>query len=166
MAVFAHDPYVSRSVLNAYDARPVDLFDLAAHSDIVAVAAKVSPETRGLISASVLRTMQPTAYFVNIARAAIVDYDALIDILKAGAKSPALRWTSIQSSHFRLTRRSGRSTTWFCHPTWREPAQTSCATTRARSSMIYFVSSAKNGRSTLRILRCSTPNSARSPPSD
>ena len=85
MAVLAHDPYVSRSVLNAYDARPVDLFDLAAHSDIVAVAAKVSPETRGLISASVLRTMQPTAYFVNIARAATVDYDALIDILKAGA---------------------------------------------------------------------------------
>ena len=31
-----------------------------------------------------LRTMQPTAYLVNISRAAIVDYDALFDILKAG----------------------------------------------------------------------------------
>jgi D-3-phosphoglycerate dehydrogenase len=38
----------------------------------------------GIVS-SVLRAMQPTAYFVNIARAAIVDYDALLDVMKAGA---------------------------------------------------------------------------------
>jgi D-3-phosphoglycerate dehydrogenase len=84
MTVLVYDPYVSHSDLDAYDAQPVDLLDLAARSDIVAVAAKVSPETRGLISASVLRTMQPTAHLVNISRAAIVDYDALFDILKAG----------------------------------------------------------------------------------
>jgi D-3-phosphoglycerate dehydrogenase len=84
MTVLVYDPYVSHSDLDAYNAQPVDLLDLAARSDIVAVAAKVSPETRGLISASVLRTMQPTAYLVNIARAAILDYDALFDILKAG----------------------------------------------------------------------------------
>jgi D-3-phosphoglycerate dehydrogenase / 2-oxoglutarate reductase len=85
MTVLVHDPYVSKSILDAYDAQPVDLPDLAARSDIMAVAAKVTPESRGLISAAVLRAMRPTAYFVNIARAAIVDYDALLDILKAGA---------------------------------------------------------------------------------
>jgi D-3-phosphoglycerate dehydrogenase len=85
MTVLVHDPYVSQAVLDAYDAQPVELLDLAARSDIVAVAAKVTPKTRGLISASVLRAMQPTAYFVNIACAAIVDYDALLDVLKSGA---------------------------------------------------------------------------------
>jgi len=49
------------------------------------VAAKVPPETRGLVSADVLRAMRPDAYFINTARAAIVDYDALIDSLKTGA---------------------------------------------------------------------------------
>jgi D-3-phosphoglycerate dehydrogenase / 2-oxoglutarate reductase len=63
MTTLAYDPYVSQSTLDAYDAQRVELLDLAARSDIVAVAAKVSPETRGLISASVLRVMQPTAYF-------------------------------------------------------------------------------------------------------
>lgn len=85
MTILACDPYVSQTVLDAYDAQRVDLLDLAARSDIVAVAAKVSPETRGLISAPVLRAMQPTAYFVNTARAAIVDYEALLDSLRAGA---------------------------------------------------------------------------------
>ena len=85
MTVLVHDPYVSHAVLDAYDAQPLALLDLAARSDIVAVAAKVTPKTRGLISAPVLRAMQPTAYFVNIARAAIVDYDALLDVLKSGA---------------------------------------------------------------------------------
>jgi D-3-phosphoglycerate dehydrogenase len=85
MTILAYDQYVSQTVLDAYDAQRVDLLDLAARSDIVAVAAKVSQETRGLISASVLRAMQPTAYFVNTARAAIVDYEALLDSLRAGA---------------------------------------------------------------------------------
>jgi D-3-phosphoglycerate dehydrogenase len=49
------------------------------------VAAKVPPETRGLVSADMLRAMRPDAYFINTARAAIVDYDALIDSLKTGA---------------------------------------------------------------------------------
>jgi D-3-phosphoglycerate dehydrogenase / 2-oxoglutarate reductase len=84
MTILAHDPYVSQSILDASDAQSADLLDLAARSDIVVVPAKVTPKTRGLISASVLRAMQPTAYFVTIARAAVVDYDALVDILKAG----------------------------------------------------------------------------------
>jgi hypothetical protein len=53
----------------------------------VVVAAKLSPETRGRISALVLRAMQPTAYFVNIARAAIVDYRS------GRCYRPRLRWS-------------------------------------------------------------------------
>jgi D-3-phosphoglycerate dehydrogenase / 2-oxoglutarate reductase len=85
MIILAHDPYVSQPVLDAHGTQPVDLVDLAARSDVLVVAAKVTPETRGLISASVLRAMQPTAYFVKIARTALVDYEALLDLLRAGA---------------------------------------------------------------------------------
>ena len=46
MTVLVYDPYVSHSDLDAYDAQPVDLLDLAARSDIVAVAAKVSRDPR------------------------------------------------------------------------------------------------------------------------
>jgi hypothetical protein len=50
------------------------LLDLAAHSDIVVVAAKLSSDARETDLGLVLRAVQPTAYFVTIARAAIVDY--------------------------------------------------------------------------------------------
>ena len=47
------------------------------------MAAKVTSESTGLFSAKYFDLMKPTAYFINTARAALVDYEALLKVLKA-----------------------------------------------------------------------------------
>lgn len=51
--------------------------------DAILIAAGLGPETRGLIDASRLSLMKPTALLINIGRAAIVDEEALYDALRA-----------------------------------------------------------------------------------
>jgi phosphoglycerate dehydrogenase-like enzyme len=50
-------------------------------SDYVAVSMPASPETIGWIGAAQLRLMKPSAYLINVARAEIVDEDALYQAL-------------------------------------------------------------------------------------
>lgn len=45
----------------------------------------LSERTRGLLGAKELGLMRPGAYLVNTSRAAIVDQDALLDVLRRGA---------------------------------------------------------------------------------
>ncbi|WP_338677779.1 D-2-hydroxyacid dehydrogenase family protein [Streptomyces sp. SCSIO 30461] len=54
-------------------------------SDFVSVHLALSDRTRGLVGASELSLMRPGSYLVNTSRAAIVDQDALIAALRAGA---------------------------------------------------------------------------------
>jgi phosphoglycerate dehydrogenase-like enzyme len=58
---------------------------LLGRSDVVTIHLRLSPRTRGLIGASELRRMKPTAYLVNTSRGPIVDERALIDVLRTGA---------------------------------------------------------------------------------
>lgn len=53
-------------------------------ADFVVVTAPLTVETRGLLSRARLDAMKPTAGVVNMARAALVDYDALVAHLEAG----------------------------------------------------------------------------------
>lgn len=82
MQVMVYDPYVGPAVLSRLAVQAVNLETLAQTADFVVMAAKVTPETEGLFSAALIRSMKPTAYFINTARAALVDYDALYDALK------------------------------------------------------------------------------------
>jgi len=50
---------------------------VAEQADIISVHLALSPETRGLVGADVLGRLRPGAFFVNTARAEVVDYDAL-----------------------------------------------------------------------------------------
>ncbi|MDG9684156.1 D-2-hydroxyacid dehydrogenase family protein [Streptomyces sp. DH18] len=59
--------------------------DLLASSDFVSVHLALGDRTRGLIGAAELALMRPSAYLVNTSRAAIVDTDALLAALRAGA---------------------------------------------------------------------------------
>jgi phosphoglycerate dehydrogenase-like enzyme len=63
---------------------PARLAELLARSDVVVMAAPLTPETRGMIGAAELRAMKPTAYFVNVGRGATVDEAALAEALRAG----------------------------------------------------------------------------------
>ena len=51
--------------------------DVAARADVLSVHLALTPETRGLVDASVLDRLKPGSYFVNTARGDVVDYAAL-----------------------------------------------------------------------------------------
>ena len=53
-------------------------------SDVLTLHCPDTPENRHLISAERIRSMKPGAYFLNLARAALVDDDALYAALAEG----------------------------------------------------------------------------------
>ena len=63
----------------------VDKETLFKEADIVSVHLVLSDRSRGLVGASELALMKPTAYLVNISRGPIVDEKALIDVLERKA---------------------------------------------------------------------------------
>ena len=65
------------------------LVTLLASSDVVSVHLKLSDESRGLLGKDQLRMMKPGSVLVNTARGAIVDEDALVDVLRNGPLSAA-----------------------------------------------------------------------------
>jgi D-3-phosphoglycerate dehydrogenase len=62
----------------------VSLDELAARSDVISIHVPLNEDTRGMIDASFIAAMKPTAYLINTARGAIVDQDALAEALRAG----------------------------------------------------------------------------------
>jgi D-3-phosphoglycerate dehydrogenase len=66
-----------------------DLDALCERSDVVSVHLKLTPETRGLVTARHLGLMKPDALFVNTARAGLVEADALERALEAGRPGSA-----------------------------------------------------------------------------
>lgn len=81
LRVLLHDPYVSQEEAAALGVRPVDLGELFARSDVVSVHTPLLPATRELVSRELLMSMRPDAVLVNTARGAVVDQDALTDVL-------------------------------------------------------------------------------------
>jgi D-3-phosphoglycerate dehydrogenase / 2-oxoglutarate reductase len=65
------------------------LADLLATSDVVSVHLRLSDECRGLLGRDRLRMMKPGSVLVNTARGAVVDQQALIEVLRNGALSAA-----------------------------------------------------------------------------
>jgi phosphoglycerate dehydrogenase-like enzyme len=63
---------------------PARLHDLLARSDVVAMCAPLTAETRAMIGEAALAAMKPSAFFVNVGRGATVDEAALAAALKAG----------------------------------------------------------------------------------
>jgi phosphoglycerate dehydrogenase-like enzyme len=64
---------------------PLDELDLMLpQCDTLLIACALAPETRGLIDARRLALLRPGALLINVARAPIVDEDALYDALKSG----------------------------------------------------------------------------------
>ncbi|MDX6285112.1 MAG: D-3-phosphoglycerate dehydrogenase / 2-oxoglutarate reductase [Frankiales bacterium] len=76
MTVIAYDPYA--------DDATHSLDDLLAQSDVVSMHAPVTDDTRGMIGAAQFAQMKDGAIYLNAARAALHDTDALVDALTSG----------------------------------------------------------------------------------
>lgn len=64
--------------------KPDNLDKVMAEADFVSLHLPLLPQTRGLIDARRIGLMRPTAYFINVARAGLVDEEALNAALLAG----------------------------------------------------------------------------------
>lgn len=80
LRILVHDPYVS----DVEGAERVGLAELFERSDVVSVHTPLLPETRGLVSRSLIASMRPDAVLINTARGAVLDQDALAEATRAG----------------------------------------------------------------------------------
>jgi phosphoglycerate dehydrogenase-like enzyme len=89
--ICVYDPYLSAERAAALGVRTIDdLGELMATCDVVSNHAPTTPETNGMISAAQLARLRDDALFVNTARAAAIDYDALTAELRSGRIRAAL----------------------------------------------------------------------------
>jgi D-3-phosphoglycerate dehydrogenase / 2-oxoglutarate reductase len=84
MRVLACDPYLSAEQCAARGAVKVDLPTLLAESRFVSIHCPYDDQTRGMIGARELRTMQAGSYVIATARGGIIDEGALAEALKSG----------------------------------------------------------------------------------
>ena len=82
MDVIAHDPHVSTAPSGVVMVD--DLHTLCARSDVVSIHVPLDQSTTGLIDRAALEAIGPTGRIVNTSRGAVVDEDALCDLLESG----------------------------------------------------------------------------------
>lgn len=82
MRVLAHDPYVGSDEMAACHVEPVSFSELLSHADVLSLHARGSGTP--VIGERELRSLKRGSYLVNTARAALVDYDALMRVLADG----------------------------------------------------------------------------------
>jgi D-3-phosphoglycerate dehydrogenase len=78
------DPYIDAETMAEYDTEKAKLDELLRQSDIVTVHVPVTDSTRGLLGSDEFAAMKDSAYFINNARGAIIDQDALLETLQTG----------------------------------------------------------------------------------
>ena len=64
--------------------KPADLMSLLPKADVVVLACPLTAETRGMFGAKHFGVMKKSAYFINIARGALVDTEAMTAALRNG----------------------------------------------------------------------------------
>jgi len=84
MRLVAYDPFVSAEQAARLGVEMVGLDALLAQADFVSIHVPANERTLGLISASKLALMKPTARLINCARGGIVDEEALARALAEG----------------------------------------------------------------------------------
>jgi D-3-phosphoglycerate dehydrogenase len=90
MELLVHDPFVTGGAVTGAGGVPVTLDELLDRSDVVVLAARLTPENRHLIDRGAIERMKPTAILVNTARSQLVDTQALADGLERGSIAGAI----------------------------------------------------------------------------
>lgn len=80
--IIVYDPYCKPEVIEQAGFQSVSLEELLKTSDIVSMHFRLTPDTEKMLGAEELAMMKPTAYFINTARAGLVDEDALVKALE------------------------------------------------------------------------------------
>jgi D-3-phosphoglycerate dehydrogenase len=83
MQILGYDPYANKELVETYEVKLVSLDELLSSSDFVSIHARLTEENRHMIGERELGLMKPTAYFINTARAGLVDEHALYNALKS-----------------------------------------------------------------------------------
>jgi D-3-phosphoglycerate dehydrogenase / 2-oxoglutarate reductase len=96
MSVLVYDPFIDKSMIEAPGISVSDLDSLISNSDYISLHARESKENENLISEKQFKMMKQGSYFINTARASMVDEKALYDALKtkkiAGAGMDIVRY--------------------------------------------------------------------------
>ncbi len=82
MKVIAWGPTLTKERAERAGATYVSLEEVMKSADVVSVHLKLSDQSKGLLSETLLRQMKRTAYLINTARGAIVDESALVKVLE------------------------------------------------------------------------------------
>jgi D-3-phosphoglycerate dehydrogenase len=77
-----YDPFVSEEIMKEYGCYPVSLGELLKSSDVISLHVRLCDKTRHMIGNEEFKKMKPSSYFINTARAGLVDENALIEALK------------------------------------------------------------------------------------
>ena len=84
LEIIAYTPRLAADEVAPWGRATNDLAALLAQADYVSLHLPLTVATRGLIDATALRQMKPTAYLINTARGAVVDETALVQALRDG----------------------------------------------------------------------------------
>ncbi|MEM9255790.1 MAG: NAD(P)-dependent oxidoreductase [Pseudomonadota bacterium] len=79
--ILVADPFIDEATAIVAGCERVELQYLLQQSDFVSLHAAVTPKTTGMIGEAEFAAMQPHAFFINTARAALIDEEALIAAL-------------------------------------------------------------------------------------
>jgi D-3-phosphoglycerate dehydrogenase len=82
--VWAVDPHVPDEGIAAAGVQPASLEDALANCRAFSLHSLLTDDTRGLLGAAELARMPHGSYIVDTARAALVDFDAVLDALESG----------------------------------------------------------------------------------
>lgn len=88
--IMVYDPYLSETEATSLGIRKVSLEEVLSKSDIISLHAAATPETHHMIGKRELEMIQDGAVFINCARGALVDEEALISELRKGRFRAAL----------------------------------------------------------------------------
>ena len=85
MNLIAYDPYANPSLAASANVETVPTLDeLFSQADFLTVHTPMIATTKGMIGATELAKMKPTARILNVARGGIIDETALVSALEVG----------------------------------------------------------------------------------